>query len=55
MLFRLEETHGDLYRVAGALVALSVIGVSFPNQYRGLIQRVAECCLFAGLIYALIP
>jgi hypothetical protein len=35
---------------AGGLVAVCLLGISFPNPFRGLIQRVAETTIFAGIV-----
>lgn len=52
-LLWIAETAGPVFRTAGLLVAVSAVLLSFKSQFRGLIQRVAEACLFAGLIAAL--
>ena len=43
--------HG--FRFAGMLVGISAILLSFESRVRGLIQRIAESCLFLGLLAAL--
>ena len=54
-LFRLSETLGQPYRVAGSVVLGGAIALSIPGiaAVRGLIQRVAELCLFGGLALAI--
>lgn len=52
-LLWISEHAGPGFRVAGILVAASVILLSFENRVRGIVQRIAETCLFAGLVAAL--
>ena len=52
-LFLISETAGPAFRVAGFLVAASAILLSFESPVRGAIQRIAEMCLFLGLLTAL--
>ena len=52
-LLWIAETAGPVFRAAGLLVAASGILLSFESQFRGVIQRIAEVCLFAGLLAAL--
>ena len=47
------EDAGAGFRVAGFVVAISAITLLFENPVRGLIQRIAEVCLFGGLLAAL--
>jgi hypothetical protein len=35
---------------AGGLVAVCLLGISFPNPFRGLIQRIAETTIFLGIV-----
>ena len=49
----LAELLGFPFRVLGILVGIALIGIAFENPYRGLIQRVAEICLFGGLALSL--
>jgi hypothetical protein len=35
---------------AGGLVAVCLLGISFPHPFRGLIQRVAETAIFVGIV-----
>jgi len=35
---------------AGGLVAVCLLGISFPHSFRGLIQRVAETTIFGGIV-----
>lgn len=51
-LMRLSETFGRPFGVASFIVCGAIIGISFPSRFRGLIQRVAEMALFAGLSLA---
>lgn len=48
-LMRLAETSGEPFRVAGFIVCVAIIGLSFPWPLRGLVQRIVEIALFAGL------
>jgi len=52
-LLWISETTGPTFRVAGLLVAASAILLSFESPIRGLIQRIAEICLFVGLVVAI--
>lgn len=52
-LFWISETAGAAFRVAGFLVAALAILLSFKSPVRGVIQRIAELCLFLGLLSAL--
>ncbi len=40
----------DVLEYAGGLVAVCLLGMSFPHGFRGLIQRVAETTIFAGVL-----
>ena len=51
-LMRLSETFGQPFRLAGIIVGAAIIGLSFSGAMRGIIQRVAEVCLFGGLAFA---
>jgi hypothetical membrane protein len=48
-LMWLAESQGQLFRVAGVMVAMAMVAVSFESGFRGGIQRIAEMCLFGGL------
>jgi hypothetical protein len=52
-LFWISETAGPVFRIAGFLVAFAAILLSFESPLRGIIQRIAELCLFLGLLAAL--
>jgi hypothetical protein len=52
-LLWIAETAGPVFRTAGLLIAASAVLLLFESQFRGLIQRIAEACLFAGLLAAL--
>ena len=52
-LFWISETAGPVFRIAGFLVAFAAILLSFESPLRGVIQRIAEFCLFIGLLAAL--
>lgn len=52
-LLWISETAGPGFQVAGITVAASAILLSFESRFRGIIQRIAETCLFAGLVAAL--
>lgn len=52
-LFWLSELLGPAFQVAGFAVGLATIGISFESPWRGLIQRIAEICLFGGLALSL--
>ncbi len=47
-----EAATPEPFQIAGALVMVGVVGISFVSRWRGLIQRVAEVALFGGLILA---
>lgn len=51
-LLRLAETLGPRFRAAGFIGCGALVGLSFSGPLRGLIQRVAEAALFAGLSLA---
>jgi hypothetical protein len=44
------EPLSDVLEYAGGLVAVCLWGMSFPHRFRGLIQRVAETTIFAGVV-----
>jgi len=50
-LWRLSKTHGLLFQVAALIVGAAAVALSIPSLpgIRGLVQRVAEAALFAGL------
>lgn len=54
-LMALAESHGQPFRAAGFVVIGAAIGLSVlpSNSIRGIVQRVAESCLFGGLALAL--
>jgi hypothetical protein len=54
-LMRLSETLGTPFQIAGFIVGSVGFALSIPAvaPVRGLIQRVAEFCLFAGLTLAI--
>jgi hypothetical protein len=54
-LVRLSETFGQAFAVAGFVVLSGAIALSIPGiaAIRGLIQRVAELCLFVSLSAAI--
>ncbi len=52
-LFWISETAGPAFRFAGFAVAASAVLLSFESPVRGAIQRIAELCLFLGLLAAL--
>jgi len=52
-LLWISELAGPGFRIAGMLVGVSAILLSFEIPARGLVQRIAESCLFGGLIAAL--
>lgn len=54
-LFWLAESFGAAFQIAGFVVGASVALLSFPHPVRGLVQRIAETCLFAGLAWSLAP
>lgn len=51
-LYRLAETAGPHFRIAGFVVFGAVVALSFRHPWRGAVQRVAEVCLFGGLLAA---
>ncbi|MEM1436230.1 MAG: DUF998 domain-containing protein [Pseudomonadota bacterium] len=51
-LLLIAEALGWVFRAAGLLVAGAALLLSFEGPVRGLIQRVAELCLFLGLLTA---
>ena len=53
-LMAIAESFGQLFKVAGFLVLVSAIALTVlpSTSIRGLIQRVAEACLFSGLALA---
>ncbi len=52
--FTLAESFGQPFKAAGFLVIASAIALTFlpSTSVRGMIQRIAESCLFAGLAAA---
>lgn len=52
-LFWISETTGSAYQIAGAVVIVAVLILSFESRIRGITQRIAETVLFAGLCSAL--
>lgn len=52
-LMWISESFGAPFEFAGATVAISVLILSFESPIRGIVQRVAELVLFAGLCVAL--
>lgn len=54
-LLKLSQTLGQAFGVAGLVVLSIAIALSIPGvaAIRGLIQRVAELCLFVGLAVAI--
>lgn len=53
-LMRIAERYDQPFRLAGFIVLGSVVALSVlsSNSVRGLVQRVAEACLFGGLALA---
>lgn len=51
-LMTLAESLGEPFETAGYIVIGVAIALSFPHPIRGLIQRIAEICLFGGLALA---
>lgn len=51
-LMTLAESLGEPFEIAGYIVIGVAIALSFPHPVRGLIQRIAEICLFGGLALA---
>lgn len=54
-LMTIAESFGQPFKAAGFLVLGSAIALSFipSTSVRGIIQRIAEACLFGGLALAL--
>ena len=54
-LLRLSETLGQAFRLAGLFVLIAAVALSIPAiaSIRGLMQRLAELCLFGGLVIAI--
>ena len=52
-LLWMGETAWSGFSVAGILVGISAILLSFESRLRGSVQRVAETLLFSGLVAAL--
>lgn len=52
-LMWIGESGGSGFRAAGLVVGISAILLSFESRVRGIIQRIAESCLFIGLLAAL--
>lgn len=54
-LWRLSEAHGSFFQVAALTVGAAAVALSIPSLpgIRGLVQRVAEVALFAGLSLSL--
>ena len=52
-LLWIGETSWPGFQAAGILVGVSAILLSFESRVRGIIQRIAESCLFLGLLTAL--
>lgn len=48
-LFWISESAGPGFRIAGFVVAASAILLSVVGAVRGLVQRIAESCLFLAL------
>lgn len=55
VLLELAERLGPLFRIAGYFVLAAGLAISVPQlaAVRGFIQRIAECCLFGGLVLAI--
>lgn len=51
-LMTLAESFGQPFETAGFIVLGAAIALSFPHSIRGIIQRVAEACLFGALAFA---
>jgi hypothetical membrane protein len=53
-LMTLARDLGAPFQVAGVIVLVSAIALTLlaSTSIRGLIQRIAEACLFGGLVYA---
>ena len=52
-LLWISQSSGRGFWVAGILVGVSAVLISFKSRVRGIIQRIAESCLFIGLLAAL--
>ncbi len=52
-LFRISESLGGPFQIAGLVAGIAMLLLSFPHRYRGLVQRIAETCLFGGLLFSL--
>lgn len=48
-LTTLAERFGEPFETAGFIVLVTAIALCFPSPVRGIIQRIAETCLFGGL------
>ncbi|MGI9204025.1 MAG: DUF998 domain-containing protein [Woeseiaceae bacterium] len=53
-LLWISETAGPVFRAIGLLIGACAVLLSFESQFRGIIQRLAETCLFSGLIARLL-
>lgn len=53
-LYALYIAQGEPYRLAATVVLVALVGISFDNSLRGLMQRIAELVLFAALLMTLI-
>ncbi|MBC3832299.1 DUF998 domain-containing protein [Undibacterium amnicola] len=51
-MMTLAESLGEPFETAGYIVIGVAIALSFPHPIRGLIQRIAELCLFGSLALA---
>jgi len=53
-LMMLAQTYGQPFKLAGFVVLGTAIALSVipANSFRGIIQRIAEACLFGGLALA---
>jgi hypothetical protein len=52
-MLKFEDFWAPLSNVleyAGGVVCVCLVGMSFPHAFRGLIQRVAESIIFAGVV-----
>ena len=49
-----SESLGPSFRTSGLVVLGSAVAMTVApsSRVRGLVQRVAECCLFGGLLIA---
>jgi hypothetical protein len=52
-LLSLSQSMGEPLGIAGCIVALAMLALLFQSPIRGLIQRIAESCLFGGLALSL--